>query len=113
MGRTLQDVTSPVGIARVTHPYVDFHFLGDLDEFGQYDCTGRRRHWRFSSDGTDDKHVATRERAHRWRMLIAGLIGEGAMILWLLVKSVNDQKWQKQERRAWEPDRRVPARGTV
>lgn len=36
--------------------------------------------------------------------LAAGLIGEGSIILWLLVKSVNAQKWQEQESRAsWLP----------
>ena len=40
--------------------------------------------------------------------LIASLIGEGSMILWLLVKSVNAQKWQEQESRASELDSRVP-----
>lgn len=39
--------------------------------------------------------------------LAAGLLGEGSMILWLLVKNVNAQKWQEQESRASEPDRRV------
>jgi hypothetical protein len=39
--------------------------------------------------------------------LAAGLIGEGSMILWLLVKSVNPQKWLEQESRASQPERRV------
>jgi Domain of unknown function (DUF4386) len=45
--------------------------------------------------------------------LIASLIGEGSMILWLLVKSVNAQKWQEQEKRASELDSRVPGKVVV
>ncbi|HEX6555007.1 MAG TPA: DUF4386 domain-containing protein [Ktedonobacteraceae bacterium] len=45
--------------------------------------------------------------------LATGLIGEGSIILWLLVKSVNAQKWQEQESRASEPNSRVPGRATV
>ena len=42
--------------------------------------------------------------------LAAGLIGEGSIILWLLVKSVNAQKWQEQASKASEPDQSVPGR---
>ena len=45
--------------------------------------------------------------------LIAGLIGEGSLILLLLVKSVNAQKWQEQICTAGEPDSRVPRRAAV
>lgn len=45
--------------------------------------------------------------------LIVALLGEGAMILWLLVKSVNAQKWQEQESRAWEPDQSARERVAV
>jgi uncharacterized protein DUF4386 len=44
--------------------------------------------------------------------LAAGLLGEGSMILWLLVKSVNAQKWQEQASRASEPESRVKGAAT-
>ena len=45
--------------------------------------------------------------------VFAGLIGEGLTILWLLVKSVNAQKWREQESRAWEPESRVKGEAAV
>jgi Domain of unknown function (DUF4386) len=45
--------------------------------------------------------------------LAAGLIGEGSIILWLLVKSVNAQKWQEQESHASEPHQSVTGRAAV
>jgi hypothetical protein len=45
--------------------------------------------------------------------VFAGLIGEGLTILWLLVKSVNPQKWREQESRAWKPESRVKGEAAV
>jgi Domain of unknown function (DUF4386) len=45
--------------------------------------------------------------------LAAGLLGEGSMILWLLVKSVDAQKWREQESHASQPDRRVKGEAAV
>jgi hypothetical protein len=39
--------------------------------------------------------------------IIAGLVGEGSMILWLLVMGVNSQRWHEQASKALEPDQRV------
>lgn len=45
--------------------------------------------------------------------IIAGIVGEGAMILWLLVMGVNSQRWNERASKASEPDRRVPGRAAV
>jgi hypothetical protein len=45
--------------------------------------------------------------------LAAGLLGEGSMILWLLVKSVDAQKWQELSGKASEPDCRVKGEAAV
>ena len=44
---------------------------------------------------------------------IAGAIGEGSMILWLLVMGVNSQRWNEQASKASEPDQSVLERAAV
>ena len=45
--------------------------------------------------------------------IIAGIVGEGAMILWLLVMGVNSQRWNEQASKASEPDQSVLERAAV
>ena len=48
-----------------------------------------------------------------YNAIIAGIVGEGAMILWLLVMGVNSERWNEQARKVSEPDRRVLERAAV
>jgi len=48
-----------------------------------------------------------------YNAIIAGIVGEGAMILWLLVMGVNSQRWNEQASRASEPDQSVLERAAV
>jgi hypothetical protein len=45
--------------------------------------------------------------------IIAGIVGEGAMILWLLVMGVDAQRWNEQASKAADPDRGVRERAAV
>jgi hypothetical protein len=45
--------------------------------------------------------------------IIAGIVGEGAMILWLLLMGVNSELWNERASRASEPDQSVLERATV
>jgi hypothetical protein len=48
-----------------------------------------------------------------YNAIIAGIVGEGAMILWLLVMGVNSQRWNEQANKASEPDQSVLERAAV
>jgi hypothetical protein len=48
-----------------------------------------------------------------YNAIIAGIVGEGAMILWLLVMGVNSERWNKQASRALESDQSVLERAAV
>ena len=48
-----------------------------------------------------------------YNAIIAGIVGEGAMILWLLVMGVNSQRWNEQASKASEPDQSVLERAAV
>jgi hypothetical protein len=45
--------------------------------------------------------------------IIAGIVGEGAMILWLLAMGVDSQRWNEQAGKAAEPDPSVREKATV
>lgn len=45
--------------------------------------------------------------------IIAGIVGEGAMILWLLVMGVNSERWNERASKALEPDQSTLERATV
>ena len=48
-----------------------------------------------------------------YNAIIAGIVGEGAMILWLLVMGVNSQRWYEQASKASEPDQSMLERAAV
>ena len=48
-----------------------------------------------------------------YNAILAGLVGEGAMILWLLVMGVNSQRWNEQVSKASEPDQSMLERAAV
>ena len=45
--------------------------------------------------------------------IIAGIVGEGAMILWLLVMGVNSERWNERASKASESNQSVPGRAAV
>jgi len=48
-----------------------------------------------------------------YNVIIAGLVGEVAMILWLLVMGVNSQRWRQQASKASERDQSIPGRAAA
>ena len=48
-----------------------------------------------------------------YNAIIAGIVGEGAMVLWLLVMGVYSERWNERASKASEPDQRVPGRAAV
>jgi hypothetical protein len=48
-----------------------------------------------------------------YNAIIAGIVGEGAMILWLLVMGVNSERWNERASKVSEPDQSVLERAAV
>jgi hypothetical protein len=48
-----------------------------------------------------------------YNAIIAGIVGEGAMILWLLVMGVNSERWNERASKASESNQSVPGRAAV